>query len=87
VHAEAIVLGGEAMHFLIEGDTVLSFTEPHLGGWDKAGKQFEAWGVARDKDMWLKRSGEVLTTGYIALQAESHPIDFRNVELLELPND
>jgi hypothetical protein len=87
IKAEAIVLGGEAMHFLIEGDTVLSFTEPQLGGWDKEGQQFDAWGVTRDKEMWLKRVGEILTTGYIALQAESHPIDFKNVELLELPNE
>ncbi|MFT5999985.1 MAG: hypothetical protein ACI81P_002444 [Neolewinella sp.] len=87
ISCEAIVLGGEAMHFLIEGDTVLSFFEPQLGGWDKEGRMFEAFGVTRDKDMWLKRTGEMLTTGYISLQAESHPIDFRNVELLELPEE
>lgn len=87
VSAEAVVLGGKAMHFLIEGDTVLSFNEPQLGGWDEKGQQFAAWGVTRDKDMWLERTGEVLTNGYISLQAESHPIDFRNVELLELPKE
>lgn len=84
VHAEAVVLGGKAMHFLIEGDTVLSFNAPQLGGWDEKGEQFAAFGLTRDKDMWLSRDGEILTGGYIALQAESHPIDFKNVELLEL---
>ncbi|MCP9235217.1 DUF1080 domain-containing protein [Lewinella sp. JB7] len=88
VSAEAIVLGGEAMHFLIEGDTVLSFTQPQIGGgftsrrggqqnWEQAGFG-EAW---RE---WVSREGEILTGGYIALQAESHPIDFRNIELLDL---
>jgi hypothetical protein len=32
----------------------------------------------------MAREGEILTSGYIALQAESHPIDFRKIELLEL---
>ena len=68
IRAEAVVLGGEEMHFLIEGDTVLSFREPQLGG-----------------DMnTLGNDGKILTEGYVALQAESHPIDFRNIQLLKL---
>ena len=68
IRAEAVVLGGEAMHFIIEGDTVLSFREPQLGG-----------------DMnTLGNDGKILTEGYVALQAESHPIDFRNIQLLKL---
>jgi hypothetical protein len=31
-----------------------------------------------------KRDGEILTRGSISLQAESHPTDFRTVELLNL---
>ncbi|TXF90853.1 DUF1080 domain-containing protein [Neolewinella aurantiaca] len=83
VHAEAVVLGGEAMHFLIEGDTVLSFQNPQLGGGNA--KQLRKWGLGKAADKWIARDGEILTKGYIALQAESHPIDFRNVELLKLP--
>ena len=82
VHAEAIVLGGKAMHFLIEGDTVLSFQDPELGGGNE--KQMNNWGLVEDAKKWLARDGEILTKGYISLQAESHPIDFKNVELLEL---
>lgn len=82
VHAEAIVLGGKAMHFLIEGDTVLSFQDPQLGGGNE--KQMNNWGLVEDAKKWLARDGEILTKGYISLQAESHPIDFKNVELLEL---
>jgi len=89
VSAEAIVLGGEAMHFLIEGDTVLSFTQPQIGGgfiyqstegndWKQAGF------TPATQQEWMQRQGEILTEGYIALQAESHAIDFRNIRLLDL---
>ncbi|MFT4686637.1 MAG: hypothetical protein ACI92C_001636 [Neolewinella sp.] len=82
VHAEAIVLAGEAMHFLVEGDTVLSFQNPQIGGGNA--EQLRNWGLEKDAEKWVARDGEILTKGYISLQAESHPIDFRNVELLEL---
>ena len=85
VHAEAIVFGGKAMHFLIEGDTVLSFQTPQLGG--GTATHMRNWGLDRDADMWVDRSGEILSSGYISLQAESHPIDFKNVELLDLSAD
>ncbi|MEL6277221.1 MAG: DUF1080 domain-containing protein, partial [Bacteroidota bacterium] len=88
VKAEAIVLGSQSMSFLIEGDTVLQFTQPQIGGGfisqEFAGMDFDTFGVKRDKEMWLAREGELLSTGYIALQAESHPIDFRRIELLDL---
>ena len=88
VHAEAIVMGGEYMHFLIEGDTVLSFQQPQIGGGfiskQMQGKDFDQFKISRDKQEWISRAGEVLTEGYIALQAESHPIDFKNIYLLNL---
>lgn len=88
VRAEALVLGGEAMYFIVEGDTVLQFQHPQVGGGfitDRDGQSdWESFGVVRDKEKWLSRSGEVLHSGYIALQAESHPIDFKNIELLNL---
>jgi len=88
IKAEAVVLAGEAMHFLIEGDTVLSFQQPQIGGGmiSKAqnGKDWDQFKVVEDKADWIARDGEILTGGYIALQAESHPIDFRKIELLEL---
>ena len=37
-----------------------------------------------NKEMWLKKTGNPIEEGYIALQAESHPIDFKNIELLNL---
>lgn len=45
---------------------------------------FNGKGLDRDAEKWVARDGEILTSGYIVLQAESHPIDFKNVALLEL---
>lgn len=89
VHAEAIVMGGEYMIFLVEGDTVLSFDFPQIGGGFVGSREEKAdWetvgGITRDQQMWKDQAGEILTEGYIALQAESHPIDFKNIELLDL---
>lgn len=91
VSAEAVVHGGRAMHFLIEGDTVLSFTAPQIGGgFTRNDPQLRDWamaGIIKSRDAWRARDGEVLTSGYIALQAESHPIDFRNLRLLPLTSN
>ena len=91
VSAEAVVYGGEAMHFLIEGDTVLSFTQPQIGGgfiYDTPTREdFRQAGMDTTIAAWIDRAGEVLTGGYLSLQAESHPIDFRKVELLVLPEN
>ncbi|WP_116105602.1 DUF1080 domain-containing protein [Lewinella sp. IMCC34191] len=88
ITAEAVVLGGEAMHFLIEGDTVLSFQKPQIGGGfigsNDSPDRWASFGIDEDREEWLGRDGEILTEGFIALQAESHPIDFRNIELLRL---
>ena len=37
-----------------------------------------------NKDKWIAKEGNYLSEGYIAVQAESHPIDFKNIELLNL---
>jgi hypothetical protein len=71
VTAEFIVLGDSIIHHLVDGDTVLSFTRPVIDG-DDVPAGFPLAG------------GKPLKEGYIALQSESHPIDFRKVELLDL---
>ena len=87
VHVEAIVKGGESMTFIVNGDTVLSFEKPQVGGGfiskQREGKDWDEMGIT-DKQVWLAKEGNVLTEGYIALQAESHPVDFKNIELLNL---
>ncbi len=88
VHSEAIVMGGEYMTFLIEGDTVLHFEKPQVGGGfiskDHEGKDWDQFKIINDKDKWISKDGTILSEGYISLQAESHPIDFKNIELLNL---
>ena len=84
VTAEAIVLGDSIVYHLIEGDTVLVFTKPQIGGgYVSKGHTFKDGKVENEED-WMKKQNTPLSSGYIALQAESHPIDFRNIELLNL---
>jgi Domain of Unknown Function (DUF1080) len=71
VRVVAEVLGPEQITHYVEGVPVLSYTKPQLGG-EASSPEF------------AKRAGELLSEGYIALQAESHPTEFRKVEVLNL---
>lgn len=73
VTAEAIVLGDSLVKHIINGNTVLTYSKPQIGG-----------NVVTGYDPAMKRDGAPLTGGYIALQSEGQPIDFRRVELLNL---
>lgn len=73
VRSETIVLGDSLFVHLINGDTVMQYTRPTVGG-----------GVVNRYDPAAKVDGTPLTSGFIALQSESHPIDFRVVRLLDL---
>jgi hypothetical protein len=64
--------GGEIVH-RVNGEEVLRYQKPQIGGGNVAGH-----------DPARKRDGEILTSGSISLQAESHPVEFRRVELLNL---
>jgi hypothetical protein len=57
----------------MEGEEVISYTDPQIGG-----------GSVSNFDEAVKEDGKLLTGGYISLQSESHPIEFRKVELLNL---
>lgn len=73
VTAEFEVNGGEVVRHIIEGETVLEYAQPQLDPGDA------------DARMLLGESGDkILTEGYISLQSESHPVEFRKVELLPL---
>ena len=73
VKAELIVLGDSLITHVINGDTVLQYSRPTIGG-----------GVVSGYDTTLWRPGTPLKSGFIALQSEGQPIDFRNIELREL---
>jgi len=70
VRAEFVVLGDSLIHHIIEGDTVMTYSKPQIGG-----DLPEGFPLAE---------GALLKGGYICLQAESHPVEFRKVELLDL---
>ena len=86
VDAEAIVLGDSVVHHVINGDTVLTYNKTQIGGGFVDEKQ--GWGIAKMDDAaieaWKKKEGTALKLGYIAMQAESHPIDFKSIEVLNL---
>ncbi|MFC3196887.1 DUF1080 domain-containing protein [Parapedobacter deserti] len=73
VTAEFLVLADSVVHHILEGDTVLTYYKPQIGG-----------GTVSNFDPAVKADGRLLDRGYISLQSESHPIDFRKVELLDL---
>ena len=73
VTAEAIVYGDSLIYHLINGDTVLSYEKPQL---DEGDEGYEK--------MLNLYGSKYIKEGYIALQAESHPVEFRKVELLDL---
>ena len=87
VSAEVVVLGGESITHLIENDTVLKYQSPQIGGGFTNPSREDDWtsrGVVESKEDWIAKEGGILTQGYISIQAESHPIDFKNIQLLDL---
>ena len=73
VHAEFLVLGDSLIRHSVEGEVVLEYTHPEIGG-----------GQVNNFDPKIKVDGTPLKEGFISLQAESHPVEFRKVELLNL---
>ncbi|MFP6766854.1 MAG: DUF1080 domain-containing protein [Planctomycetaceae bacterium] len=72
VKVEVEVRGSKAIRHKIDGRTVIEYTEPQLDENDK------------DAQKLLKGQPKLLDGGYISLQSESHPVEFRKVELLPL---
>lgn len=72
VHAEALVLTDSIIKHIVEKDTVIIYKKPQYDG----------------KDKWVQKAGlqdgQLIKEGYISLQSESHPVEFRKVELFDL---
>jgi hypothetical protein len=73
VRVEAEVLGAGRITHFVNGEPVLSYEAPRIGG-----------GNVINYDPAVKKDGALLTEGSISLQSESHPVEFRKVELLNL---
>jgi hypothetical protein len=74
VRAEVLVLKDSILKHIVEGDTVLVYEKPQYDGTDK----------------WVKQqgytAGALISEGTISLQSESHPVEFRKVDLFNLEN-
>lgn len=73
VTAEFVVLGDSLIQHVLDGQVVLEYSKPQIGG-DNVDPVDES----------VKQDGKLLDEGYIYLQSESHPVDFRKVELYDL---
>ncbi|TWU24763.1 3-keto-disaccharide hydrolase [Bythopirellula polymerisocia] len=73
VTAEVEVDGSKLIRHKINGEVVLEYSQPQLDDTDTVAKKLLAAGAEK-----------LLTGGTISLQSEGHPVEFRNVELLNL---
>jgi len=76
VTVELEVHGDSIIKHIIDGEVVMQYSKPQL---DERDPNFQKL-LPSDKNILLSK-------GTISLQAESHPIDFRKVELLNLGDD
>ncbi|CAN5408279.1 DUF1080 domain-containing protein [soil metagenome] len=73
VRTEMLVLRDSVIKHIVERDTVLDYEKPQIGG-----------GNVINYDPQVKEDGRLLTEGFISLQSESHPVEFRKVEIFDL---
>jgi len=72
VTVEVEVRGGETMIHRIGDEEVLRYSKPQLDPSDPDAKKL------------IDGKNLIITAGYISLQSESHPVEFRRVELMKL---
>lgn len=73
VTVELEVHGSKLIKHIVDGKTVMEYSQPQLDDTDAHAKQFLA-----------KNQPRILDGGTISLQSESHPVEFRKVELMRL---
>ena len=73
VTVEVEVRGGKLIRHKVDGKTVMEYSEPQLDESDADAKRLLAAGAEK-----------MLTGGTISLQSESHPVEFRKVEIREM---
>lgn len=74
VTAEIDVQGDTITHW-VNGEKILTFTEPRFNAEHEMGKAF------------IQGENASLRSGYISLQSNSHPIEFRKIEIMEYTKD
>ena len=73
VHVEMEVRNDSIIKHMINGEEVLRYSKPQYGG-----------NVNFNAEFWKTKQGMPLKSGYISLQSESHPVEFKNIEIMEL---
>ncbi len=72
VTAEVEVLGGQRIRHIINGDVVMEYSDPQYDPRDANAKKL------------IKGENLIIEKGSISIQSESHPTQFRKIELLPL---
>ncbi len=73
VTMEVLILGDSLIQHIVEDQVVMEYTHPTAGG-----------GNIKGQDSIYIKDGTPISEGYISIQAETHPIDFRSISLLNL---
>lgn len=73
VHIEIEVRNDSIIKHFINGEEVIRYFKPEYGG-----------KVDFNEELWKNKEGQPVKSGYISLQSESHPVEFKNIEILEL---
>jgi hypothetical protein len=73
VRAEVLVLGDSVVKHFANGIEVLSYEKPQVGG-----------GNVDNQEIVFGQPGMLLKRGTISLQSESHPVEFKNIVILNL---
>lgn len=75
VTLEVVVNGDRTIEHLVNGESVMKYEAPQLDERDENAKAL------------IKDGNKLLKSGYFSLQAESHPVQFRKVEIMLLPEE
>jgi hypothetical protein len=69
VSVEGLVLGDSLIQHFMDGEVVLEYSKPI---------------IESDSEDGRFKAGDAVTEGYIAIQAETHPTQFKSIEVLNL---
>ena len=72
VTLEVEVRGNNQIRHIINGEEVMSYSKPQLGG------------DAHAEQLAKLAESKMLSEGYLCLQSESHPVEFRKIEIMEI---
>lgn len=65
------VFADSLVRHIIEGDTVMTYYHPQVGG----------GAIAPPSSL---PAGTPMTSGWISIQSESHPVEFKEIEIMDL---